>query len=150
MNKLILAILAFCISGAQAAEINVLETNYRSVHDYPTQVHSRFAVDLDTHEGYVNVEALEERVISSGSPRSPMPNRMTVVVFSDQVKVDGLMLMGDKIIYRGETADVECGKLGVSRVFKRPTIYLNGNCSLSSRIVKNRDQRKVVVKLITK
>lgn len=150
MKKLTLAILALCISVAQAAEINVYEANYRSVHDYPTQVHSRFVIDMDTHEGYVNVEALEERVVSSGSPRSSIPNRMTVVVFSDQVKVEGLIFMGEKIIYRGETSDIECGTLGVSRVFKRPTIYLNGNCSLSSRITKNRDQRKVVVKLITK
>lgn len=150
MKKLTLAILVLCMSVAYAAEINLLEASYRSAHNYPTQINSRFVIDMDTYEAYVKVEAIEERVISSGSSRSHLPHRMTVIVFNDQVKVAGLMLMGDKIIYHGESADIECGTMGVSRVFKRPTIHLNGNCRLSSQIIENRNQRKVIVKLITK
>lgn len=46
--------------------------------------------------------------------------------FEKYVEIDGLSLEGDEVVYNG----VVCGKLGVTRVLKRPAILTTGNCQI--------------------
>ena len=46
------------------------------------------------------------------------------------------------MIYNGVNGEVNCGKLGLSRVLRRPTLYLSGTCELKSYIT-NRDRLSV-------
>jgi hypothetical protein len=69
-----------------------------------------------------------------------------VLVFSGLKKIDGLMLMGDQAVYHSAQGNIVCGTMGESRVLKVPTLYLSGNCSLSSKITGN----KLTVTLTTK
>lgn len=156
MKKFIIAALVLCTSMVYAAEVTVMEENITGIDSFRSMVDARFHMDQKTGEGFVKVTVTEERMVNGGMfcdqwgrcyPRHmPMPT----VVFEDSAKIEGLMLMGDKVMYHGAEGDVDCGKMGVSRVFKRPTIYLNGNCKLSGRVSGNWHNSKVVVVLKTK
>lgn len=161
-NILIASLLMISAVSAFAAEVVVLDKQLGGMSNYPTSVDARFQVDQNTNEGFVDVTVYEERM-DYGGYRGPMgcdqfgrcyPQRMPmpiqVVVFSQKVKVEGLMLMGDAVMYHGAEANVDCGKLGVSRIFRKPTIYLNGNCKLTGNVSGNWRDSHVVVKLVTK
>lgn len=162
MKKFLLALIVLCSSVAFAGEVLVLDQQVMGIGNGMTSVDARFQVDQNTSEGFVDITVTEERYIGSPYPgpmgcdrwgrcypqRMPMP--MPVVVFSQRVKVDGLMLMGDSVMYHGADANVDCGTLGLSRIFRKPTIYLNGNCKLEGRVTGNYSNTRVVVKLKTK
>lgn len=163
MKKILVAssLLVSAVS-AFAAEVVVLDKQIPTTARYMTTADARFQVDQNTSEGFVDVTVTEERSMYNPYPgpigcdqwgrchpnRMPMP--MPVVIFSERVKVEGLMLMGETVMYHGADANVDCGRLGVSRVFRKPTIYLNGNCKLKTEITGNFANQRVVVKLKTK
>lgn len=156
MKKLILAALVLCTSMVYAAEVVVMNEEIRLMSNNFTSVDARFHMDQTTGEGFVKVTVTEERQEYGGvmcdhygrcfPQRMPMP----YVIFEDSAKIEGLMLMGDKVVFHGAEGDVDCGKMGVSRVFKKPTLFLNGNCKLSGRVSGRFNDSKVVVVLKTK
>jgi hypothetical protein len=167
MKKFLLAAIVLCSSVAFAGEVLVLDQSVMNVGNGMTSVDARFQVDKNTSEGFVDVTVTEERYVMGGGYGYPgpgpmgcdrygrcfpqrMPMPMPVTVFSQRVKVEGLMLMGDTVMYHGAEGNVDCGTLGVSRVFRKPTIYLNGNCKLSGHVTGNYNNTRVVVKLKTK
>lgn len=164
MKKMILAALALCTAFAFAGEVTVLEKEIR-VDSFRSLVDARFYIDQDTKEGFAKVAVSEERFAPGpyypgpyypgcynnycgGHIPRPMP--IPVVVFQETVKIDNLMLMGDEVIYHGAEGSIVCGKMGVSRVFKRPTLFLSGKCDLEGRIEGGRRNSTLVVKLKTK
>ena len=162
MKKLILGILVLAASVVNAAEVVVTESTIPYSRGR-TFVESRFFMDTKTGEGFVKVSVNEE-IFDYYNPGGwcnydpygrcyPGPHtsqRRIVQIFSDKVKVEGLMLMGDQAVYQGAEGNVVCGTMGVSRVFKVPTLYLTGNCKLSGVIRREGRDNKVQVKLITK
>ena len=166
MKKFFVAALVLCSAVVNAAEVTVLDKSIILMNTYRTIPDARFQMDKASGEGFVKVTVEQERqtVIynypgSYPGPHYPgrypypgdhrMPQVITerFTVFEDMVKVEGLALVGDKVMYHGVEGAVDCGTMGVSRVFKVPTIYLNGNCKLTSRIA---NYSRVVVKLQTK
>jgi len=140
-----------------ASEITILESRLTRIENSYQSVNTRFQVNQTTGQGFVEVTVVEERYTwghhypGPGYPgpggRHPIPQSVPTVIYQQKVAVEGLMLMGDKLIYHGTSEDVDCGTLGVSRIFKRPTIYLTGNCKLTGRV----DRRNnLSVTLITK
>lgn len=174
MKKLFaIALLALGSTLAQAAEVTVLDTEIALRRGFfTTDADAKFQMDKTTGEGFVKVSVNQERTIVIHNPYPspfpggyypggypypyPYPGRFPQTtteryrVFDDTVKVDGLSLVDDKVIYQGVEGEVECGTLGVSRVFKVPTLYLNGNCKLTARVVDVNTNPRVVVKLTTK
>ena len=156
MKKLILAFLVLSVSIVHAAEVTILEAEVPRLESFNTMVDSRFQMNQSTGEGFVQVTVTENRPQWGGGHYDqwgrhyPHRTEMPVVVFQDTVKVDGLMLMNDEVVYHGTEGDVICGKMGLSRIFKRPTIYLNGNCKLTGRLSGRTFQKKVIVTLKTK
>lgn len=151
MKKLMIASLILGASLAQAAEVTVLEANVRGLETYYPRVHTQFYMDQTTGDGFAKVAVVEDRPYmdwsyNRGGHRVPEHRTRSVVVFQETVKIDGLMLMDDKVIYHGEDGDVDCGTMGVSRIFRRPTIYLSGNCKLSGKMSRN----QLTLKLKTK
>lgn len=146
-----IAVLVFATTLVNAAEVTVLETElYTGMDSFNTFVQSKFYMDQQTGEGYVKVSVIEEYSFPM-DPRDPWNrNRSFRQIFQDTVRVEGLELVGDKVIFNSPEGEVECGTMGVSRVFKRPTIYLSGNCDLYGRTVGNWNHRKVIVTLKTK
>jgi hypothetical protein len=171
MKKFFVAALVLCSAVVNASEVTVLDSAIDLVGDYPTIAEARFQMDRSSGEGFVKVSVMQERQVirydhyygrdfpGSGYPypypgdyRMPMPqvHFERFNVFSDMVKVDGLALVGDKVMYQGAEGEVECGTLGVSRVLKVPTIYLSGKCQLTSKVNGRYRDPRVVVKLSTK
>lgn len=172
MKTLLALFVVISTTLAFAAEVPVLDTEIRLNRNfYRTDVDARFQMDTSNGEGFVKVSVSQERtvVIYNRFPspypghypfpggRYPYPDHRfpetrteRLRVFEDMVRVEGLSLVGDKVIYQGEEGEVDCGTLGVSRVFKVPTIYLTGNCKLTARVVETSSQSRVVIKLITK
>ena len=152
---LILAL--FIISGtALAGEVVLLEKNIPArSSSYHSYADARFYMDTQSKDGFVKVSVTEDHWIMTGHydtngrwypHRTPMP----MTIFSQTIKVDGLMMVDDKVIYQGAEGEVECGKMGLSRVLKVPTLYLNGNCSLSARLTGSWNDRMLTVTLSTK
>lgn len=139
MRNLLLALIVLTSSVAFGAEVRVLETKVRTFD--PAYSNAKFHMDTDTMEGFAKITVTEERWMPGqtwcdqwGRCRHERPIPMPRTVFSETVKIEGLMLVGEDIIFSGAEGDVNCGVLKPSRVFKVPTIYLNGNCSLESRL----------------
>lgn len=156
MKFFIIAALALSSLLAHASEVTIFEADFTRSSLFPNFAHASFQVDKTTGEGFVQVVVTEERPgIPSGhydhmGRWTPYNQTMTFVVLDEKVKVDNLMLMGNKIVYHAEEGEVECGTLGVSRVLKRPTIYLSGKCELTAFVEGFQTERHVVVKLKTK
>lgn len=162
MKKFLLAsLLMVSAVSAFAAEVIVLDKEMGGLTGYPTSVDARFQVDQNTSEGFADVTVYEERPDYGGRgpvmcdqwgrcypQRMPMP--MQVIVHTQKVKIEGLMLMGETVMYHGAEGNVDCGRLGVSRIFRKPTIYLNGNCKLTGSVTGNWRNSRLVVKLKTK
>lgn len=156
MKKFILAALVLCSSMVYAAEVTVMNEEIMLMSNNFTTVDARFHIDQTTGEGFAKVMVTEERMTYGGGYYDQYgrwyPQRMSIpfLIFEDLVKIEGLMLMDDKVIYNGADGDIDCGKMGLSRVLKKPTFFMNGNCTLSGRIFRNYNNSKVVVVLKTK
>ncbi len=154
MKKFVIA-LAFSMASAFAAEIQIIDASIPGVTG-PASVDSRFQMDKTTGEGSVVVTVTEQRWTDMGGYCDQWgrcyPNRvnMPVVVFKDSVKVEGLSLHGDQVIYAGQDGDVNCGRLGESSVLRRPTIFLSGKCKLSGRVTGSWTSSRLKVIMTTK
>lgn len=57
------------------------------------------------------------------------------------------MTVVDKVVSFNGTV---CGKMGLSRVLKVPTFFMNGKCKLVHKMTRVNGERKLLVKLVTK
>ena len=156
MKLMILVGLFSLTSMLYASEVTILESSLTRVQNSYQTVNTRFQVNQTTGQGFVEVTVLENRYTwnhhypgpgRGGRHPHPMPQPVPTVIYQNKVAVEGLMLMGDKLIYRDVDKDVDCGTLGLSRIFKRPTIYLTGNCKLTGKVDR---RRNLSVTLMTK
>lgn len=144
------------MSSAYAAEITVVEHSIPHIRGR-AYVDTSFYMNRTTNEGFVNVTVTDEFLTRNvGIPCLPyeacqsLPTSTSIDIFQDSIKVDGLELIDNKIMFQSTDGAVECGTLGVSRVLRRPTIYLNGNCQLTAKILRESSGNRVIVKLKTK
>ena len=159
MKKFLLLALVLGAFSAFADEVVIFDAELRSV-SFNADVDASFQMDKSTGEG--NVKIVVSDVIYDQNPfpgpmncdswgrcypgnYRPMPRMITLL--NETVRVQGLNLDGNKVMFESSTGPVQCGTMGVTRVFKRPAIFLNGNCKLSGRITIN---GSVIVKMITK
>lgn len=128
---------------------------------YYTRSDAKFYMDQGSSLGYAQVEVTEEMQVTRWEtvcngpydPRFPHPGCRQYprtyteyrTIYQHTELIPNLVLEGNKIVYNGEAGAVECGTLGESRVFRRPTLYLNGKCSLKSAVIRDRADRKVIV-----
>lgn len=158
--KLLALLFLFVTSSSFAAEsIRLIEDNIPYTRGY-TKSTANFFMDRDSSLGFAQVSVTEEyqvtrweTVCPSPTPRQPNPICHSVprtsteyrTIYNHTELIPNLVLEGDKMIYHGNNGAVDCGTLGLSRVFRRPTIYLSGKCKLTSRTLTDRAERKVVV-----
>jgi hypothetical protein len=174
MKKLILVIIALASSMVHAADlVTVLEADLPYLRTGRASADSRFHIDTDTKEGFVKVEVSELETIYTRpmgcggyygprGPRGPrmprgprycppMPTTVQRTVFQTTVKIENMILVDKQVIYQGTEGEVVCGTMGTSRVMRVPTLYLSGNCELTSRVLHGgRYGSRVVVTLKTK
>lgn len=165
----VVLLLALLISSAIAAEkVTVFESSLPMTRDY-METDARFYMDTQTGMGYADISVDEMRLdynhypypiprrggmrcdrfgcYGYPTPMPPMPTRIPYRVLSKRVEISNLNLVDKVMIYNDVNGEVNCGKLGTSRVLRRPTIYLSGKCTLKSYITRN---NKLVVDFIVK
>ncbi len=156
MKKFVIALLALGMFSAFAAEITVLDSAIPGLSTYDAMVSSRFQMDRASGAGSVIVTVTENRWQDMGGSYDqwghyyPRRVNMPVVVFNESVKVEGLALQADQVIYAGRDGDVNCGRLGESSVLHLPTIFLTGKCKLSGHVSGSWSNSRVNVILTTK
>lgn len=162
MKNMIMAILVLTSSAiAQASNVTILSTQVPATRGYTT-VETKFFIDTEMKEGYAQFLVQEQfttyvRVCNGGpgypypnprnprNPRQPYPGNYcrTVpqtqyrTILSDRVKIEGMTMNGDDVIYQDVNGDVVCGTMGRSRVLRVPTLYLSGKCNLNANIYRN-------------
>jgi hypothetical protein len=158
MKKFLVLAIALLASAASASEITVLEAVVPTSTMGTTSSSAKFFVDTTTNEGFVVAEVTETewREYPGGywdqwGRWHPIPQRVPEIktIFSKKVAIEGLMLMGDQLVYHGATGNVVCGTMGLSRVLKVPTLYLSGNCKLTTKMGYTNGGELLTVKLKT-
>jgi hypothetical protein len=174
MKIVITALLVLAsVTVAQASDVTVLTANLPLTRGQ-TAVDTKFHIDTDMKEAFAKINVDEQVIIyvqncSGGYYPNPGPNPRpypgpnypgrycrTVPqthyrsILSDKVKIEGMTMNGNDVIYQGAEGDVVCGTMGTSRVFRIPTFYLSGKCDLVGTIYNENGVSKVSVKFITK
>ena len=156
MKRFIVSLLAFSMASAMATEVQILDVALPLINTQESSARAKFQMDKTTGEGSVVVSVSEMRWTDFGGGYdqwgSWYPDRIKIpfIVFSDSVKVEGLALHGDQVIFAGAEGDVNCGRLGQSSVSSRPTIYLSGKCKLSTKITGTWSNARLQVTMNTK
>lgn len=156
MKKLMIAALVLVASVVNAAETQVLTFKLPRTESIAPMADAKFQIDLATGEGYAIIDVTEVRDLKAIDeneyplPRTThRPKRELVNIFKTKARIEGLTLQGDRIVFQEAEREVECGTYGDSRLLRRPTIYLNGNCQLKAEVIGS-DSGNVVIKMITK
>ena len=138
--KLLAMALVLVTTSVLADSVTVLETRVGRSFDH-TQADAKFFMDTQTGIGYADITVTEyvrdtfpRRPICDrwGCYPAPAPAPFPRTILSERVMVPGLTLENNQMIYRNDTAEINCGRLGYSRVLRRPTLYLTGNCELNT------------------
>lgn len=154
MKKILILALILVSALAQAETITLVEKDLTGTY-YPSYSNARFYMDLQTGEGFAQISVTEERYMETTHCDQwgrCYPNRypMPVTIYEETVKIEGLTLNDKDIMFDGAEGSVNCGKMGVTRITRKPTIYLSGNCRLDSRLTGDFRGTHLKVDFITK
>jgi len=139
MKLLVLLSLLSSSFFAQAETLTIYEGDLNSYRGM-LETRVQFQMDTRTAQGYVTIAVDGLDRFNTSFPRRRCDifgcqNRgpqfpRTYKILRKKIIVENLKLVGKDMIYLGENGEVNCGKLGTSRVLRRPTLKLNGNCKL--------------------
>lgn len=71
-------------------------------------------------------------------------------VASKTFKIEALKVENEQLIYAGTTGNVVCGNYGVSRVLRRRTLFLTGNCQIETSIESAGRNSALIVNFVTR
>jgi len=174
MKKVIIASLVLASTAfAQAADVTVLATTLPATRGYTT-VDTKFFIDTEMKEAFAKINVDEQVTVyvrqcnggygpgprpgpgypgpgyPGGSYCRTVPQTQYRSVLTDKVKIEGMTMNGDDVIYQSAEGDVVCGTMGRSRVFRIPTFYLSGKCELVGTIVRANGMNQLSVTFKTK
>lgn len=141
--------LIFCFFTSSillAEEQEILNEVLHQVDTRNSKIISRFQVDTIRSEVLANVKVFETRIMLVGG----RPIKVPVIVFEKISKIEGLVISENKLIYQGLDENIVCGTIANGRFSNTTQIKLTGPCALSSRILRNFPQARIVVKFVTK
>jgi hypothetical protein len=160
MKNLMISLLILSASAfSHATSLTVLEANLPITRGFQS-VDTKFYIDTDMKEGFAKFSVSEQITVyvqecNYGSGYGPgrggygggypapipycrtMPQTQYRNILSDKVKIEGMTMNGDDVIFQGSEGDVVCGTMKNSRVFRIPTLYLSGKCELKGTIRNN-------------
>lgn len=172
MKTMIIASLVLA-SSAFASEITLLSKDLPATRGTAV-VETKFHIDQDMKEGFAKISVEDAFTVFVtqcnggyyGPGRGPyrpypgpnypgsycrqIPQTEYRTLLTDKVKIEGMTMNGDEVIFQGAEGDVVCGKMGRSRVFRVPTFYLSGKCELVGKVVRELGVNKLTVTFKTK
>ncbi len=143
MKNLVILILAFSSLNAFADITEIYQTRIARGYDL-VQADAKFYMDQVTGQGYAKLNVTEtyyryspptSRCDQYGCHTVPghrIPTTRTIL--RETIEIEGLTITDNLITFSHNHKEINCGKLGRSRVLRRPTIYLTGNCKLNTYI----------------
>ncbi len=139
--------LILAASTSFAAEMVVIDVpaGHSKAHDS----HSvKFVIDQETGNGsaVLSVDRKHEDCFYDSETGRDCTSWYSNLVSAKEVIV-GIDVVDKKVTFEDR---LDCGKMGVSRIFKVPTFFMTGNCTLSFERVKTNGEKRIVVKLLTK
>ena len=138
MKRLAVLTLALVSTFANAETVKILDVTLDTPsYSSSTASFARFYMNQTTGEGFAKISTTNTPASSDDFPTT---------ILNKTVKIENLMLMGDQMMFHGAEGNVDCGKMTVSRVFKKPTILLTGKCFLQTKTVGNNLQVFFVTK----
>ncbi len=154
MKNLILLVFALTSYAAMAKTITLLDTKIPTSYYFYTSASSKFYMDTKFGQGYAKVNVTEyerdqfprrDRCDRYGCYPAPSPIPRSRTLFYDTIEIENLKMVDKQMIYMGENGEINCGHLGTSRVLRRPTLYLSGNCKLNTRLNNGRLTVKLTI-----
>jgi hypothetical protein len=133
MKKMIALVTILASMAVSATEVNVMKINANKAGR--GTLSTRFEVNLNDNTAGVSVKITK---------RNPGKNHRTTSRSFEMIVAD-LNLNGDTLELNVDGKVVNCGTMGVTRVFKLPTLKLSGNCDVVAKRVKG----DVVVSIVT-
>lgn len=133
MKKMIALVTILASMAVSASEIKVMKIDANKAGR--GTLSTRFEVNLNDNTAGVSVRITK---------RNPGKNHTTTSRSFEKIVAD-LRLNGDILELDVDGKVVNCGTMGVTRVFKLPTLKLSGNCD----VVAKRVNGDVVVSIIT-
>ena len=131
MKKLVLMTTLFASLAVSAGELKVMDLpSSEMAHGHVT---TRFEIDLNS--GTAGVSATVTR-------RKPGRGGGTTYTHTRENVVPELSMVGGTLALNVDGVSVDCGTMGVTIIFKRPVLNLNGNCDLDTRRVKTAQGRR--------
>ena len=144
----------FVSSAVMAESFTILDTRISTGYGINT-ASSKFYMDPRTGEGFAKISVLERSYYNDypggypgGYPGNicngyncypgSYPTPIYRTIFSTTVELENITLVDKEMIYTDENRVVNCGKLGTSRVLRRPTLYLTGECKLTEKLLHDR------------
>lgn len=121
--------------AVSAAELTVMSVPTKKL--VRSTLTTRFEVNLE--DGTAGVSLTASRMVRRGRD-----THMRTKTFEAQVPE--LSLIDKTLVLNSNGETVECGTMGVTRVFKRPVLLLNGNCD----VITKREGAVVKVLVVTK
>ncbi len=109
------------------------------------RVLTQFIVDSEMKEVFANIEVNDNLATTF-----PSPHIKIMTMMSEKVKIEGMTLNGDEVIYQAPVSDVGCGRIRKSRVFKKSTLLLSGKCNLKWFIQPFKGKKHLTIKFSTK
>lgn len=145
MKFFALASLLFSLT-AFAGEVVVMDVSAKGSTKFDT-VSARFLIDQTAGTGAAELSVTREHEICHHDRETGRDcTTWTSVILNEKAPIEGLTVVDKKV----SIGNVDCGTMGVSRVFKVPTFYMSGNCTLSADRVTVAGEKRIIVKLITK
>lgn len=144
--KKFFAFTLFVVSSAFAAEVTVLDVPAGRSHAYDNH-DVRFIIDQEagTASAHLSVSREHETCRPSGDYGMDCTTWYTNLL-SKKAPIDGMKVVDKQVTFEDR---IDCGKMGVSRIFKVPTFYMTGQCRLDVERVKVDGEKRIIVKLIT-
>ena len=145
MKNLMIIFILVISANVFAESITVLETRVPRT-TFRSNANAKFFMDSTTGEGSakVSVTDWEYRRPFPGPvrcdrygrcfPERRQPIPTPISLYNKTVVIRGLNLVNKQMIYSSSNGDINCGRLGSSRVLGRATLYLTGNCKLETTL----------------
>lgn len=134
MKKLVLVTSLFASLAVSAAELKVMDLpSLEMSHGHVT---TRFEIDHSSGAAGVSATVTRKRPGRGGG---------TSYTRTHEKEVPELSMVGGTLFLNVDGVSVDCGSMGVTRIFKRPILNLNGNCDLETRRVKTAQGRRFQV-----
>lgn len=134
--KLLIALFTLASFSSFAAELKVMDIPTKKLQ-YAQLVSTRFEVDSISGNHGVSVRA--DTVVGYG-------DAMTTETEYFEAEVAALTLNGDLLTVTIDGTETVCGKMGVTRIFKRSVLRTNTNCAITTK----RNGKNTEVYIVTK